>query len=207
MLTKQRVNKGFVWSVRTHATLLDLFVDKQMQGVNKMHCFSFADLSVYVLCCNTNVCTFYWNIPAVVTINNIILSHIKWVFPHWSNVMVFSVLFVCLVFVCVRLRSPDRLSWLRSITSSTQSAGNQPVRPLTVPSQYPPSPTLSTLGGAGKSSASVKSRAMHTDTQRHQGAHEKTTTLKRQKWNNVDTHTQSCKPATYSPRHTYLETP
>ncbi|TNN70088.1 hypothetical protein EYF80_019764 [Liparis tanakae] len=36
--------------------------------------------------------------------------------------------------------------WRNSITSSTQSEGNQPVRPLTVPSQYPPSPMLNTRG-------------------------------------------------------------
>lgn len=38
---------------------------------------------------------------------------------------------------------PGRLS-LGPTTSSTQSEGNQPVRPFTVPSQYPPSPTLNT---------------------------------------------------------------
>lgn len=40
--------------------------------------------------------------------------------------------------------SPDRLSLVTPATSSTQSEGNQPVRPFTVPSQYPPSPTLNT---------------------------------------------------------------
>lgn len=36
------------------------------------------------------------------------------------------------------------LSLLGAATSWTQSEGNQPVRPFTVPSQYPPSPTLMT---------------------------------------------------------------
>lgn len=39
---------------------------------------------------------------------------------------------------------PCRVSYCRICTSSTQSAGNQPVRPFTVPSQNPPSPMLST---------------------------------------------------------------
>lgn len=38
------------------------------------------------------------------------------------------------------------MSYCRICTSSTQSAGNQPVRPFTVPSQNPPSPMLSTRG-------------------------------------------------------------
>lgn len=42
------------------------------------------------------------------------------------------------------LISPGRLSLLGAGTSCTQSEGNQPVRPFTVPSQYPPSPTLNT---------------------------------------------------------------
>ena len=117
---------------------------------------------------------------------------------------------------CVCVTSPDRLSWLRSITSSTQSEGNQPVRPLTVPSQYPPSPTLNTGGVARKSSVIGGGNATrtntHTHTHRHQwemNSHKKTTTLHRQKGNHVDTHTHThtCKPPTYSPRHTYLATP
>ncbi len=39
---------------------------------------------------------------------------------------------------------PVFCSWFWGSTSSTQSAGNQPVRPFTVPSQNPPSPTLNT---------------------------------------------------------------
>lgn len=42
--------------------------------------------------------------------------------------------------------SPCRVSYCLIWTSSTQSAGNQPVRPFTVPSQKPPSPMLSTGG-------------------------------------------------------------
>lgn len=42
--------------------------------------------------------------------------------------------------------SPCRASYCLICTSSTQSAGNQPVRPFTVPSQKPPSPMLSTGG-------------------------------------------------------------
>lgn len=40
-------------------------------------------------------------------------------------------------------------SWERLATSSRQSEGNQPTRPLTWPSQKPPSPMLSTGWGAG----------------------------------------------------------
>lgn len=46
----------------------------------------------------------------------------------------------------VRGHSPCRVSYCLICTSSTQSAGNQPVRPFTVPSQKPPSPMLSTGG-------------------------------------------------------------
>lgn len=45
-----------------------------------------------------------------------------------------------------RGHSPCRVSYCLICTSSTQSAGNQPVRPFTVPSQKPPSPMLSTGG-------------------------------------------------------------
>lgn len=41
---------------------------------------------------------------------------------------------------------PCRGSYCRICTSSTHSAGNQPVLPFTVPSQKPPSPILSTVG-------------------------------------------------------------
>lgn len=47
--------------------------------------------------------------------------------------------------------SPCRESYCRICTSSTHSAGNQPVRPFTLPSQKPPSPMLSTVGGGGES--------------------------------------------------------
>ncbi|KAA8585461.1 hypothetical protein FQN60_004155, partial [Etheostoma spectabile] len=55
----------------------------------------------------------------------------------------------------------------RSHADEVASEGNQPVRPLTVPSQYPPSPTLNTRGGgrAGKGSISGKGNITCTKTQ------------------------------------------
>lgn len=57
--------------------------------------------------------------------------------------------------------SPCRVSYCLICTSSTQSAGNQPVRPFTVPSQKPPSPMLST-GGTEARNAVRQSRAAGT---------------------------------------------
>ena len=68
----------------------------------------------------------------------------SWVYPNHEVRCVY-----CVCILCVRACSPERLSW-RGATSSTQSEGNQPVRPLTVPSQKPPSPTLNTAGGRGE---------------------------------------------------------
>ena len=103
---------------------------------------------------------------------------------------------------CLCVTSPDRLSWLRSITSSTQSEGNQPVRPLTVPSQYPPSPTLNTGGVARKSSVIGGGNATRTNTHTHTHTHtdtnEKWTHTKRRQrytdrkeimWTHTHTHT------------------
>lgn len=49
------------------------------------------------------------------------------------------------VALCKQESLPCRGSYCRICTSSMHSAGNQPVRPFTVPSQKPPSPILSTM--------------------------------------------------------------
>lgn len=60
--------------------------------------------------------------------------------------------------------SPCFPSCARFATSSRQSEGNQPTRPLTWPSQKPPSPMLSTGKGAGheRFGTSVPPRPQHT---------------------------------------------
>lgn len=82
-------------------------------------------------------------------------AHLRgtWPFPECSALY--------LAGVCVRMALPHhfgcsaqrhlpcRGSYCRICTSSTHSAGNQPVRPFTDPSQKPPSPILSTAGGEG----------------------------------------------------------
>uniref|UniRef100_A0AAV2KH49 Alkylated DNA repair protein AlkB homologue 8 N-terminal domain-containing protein n=1 Tax=Knipowitschia caucasica TaxID=637954 RepID=A0AAV2KH49_KNICA len=49
---------------------------------------------------------------------------------------------------------------LQDLTSSTQSEGNQPVLPRTVPSQYPPSPMLSTVKASGPSQCDANTHAV-----------------------------------------------
>ena len=58
-----------------------------------------------------------------------------------------------------RGHSPCRVSYCLSCTSSTQSAGNQPVRPFTVPSQKPPSPMLSTGGTEARQAVRAEGRS------------------------------------------------
>lgn len=58
--------------------------------------------------------------------------------------MLSAVCVTCGVHESARAHSPSRGSNCLIWTSSTQSAGNQPVLPLTVPSQNPPSPMDST---------------------------------------------------------------
>lgn len=55
--------------------------------------------------------------------------------------------------------SPWRASYCLICTSSTQSAGNQPVRPFTVPSQKPPSPMLSTGGTEARQAVRAEGRS------------------------------------------------
>ena len=50
---------------------------------------------------------------------------------------------------------PCFASWERLATSSRQSEGNQPMRPLTWPSQKPPSPMLSTGWGVGTQNRNI----------------------------------------------------
>ena len=56
----------------------------------------------------------------------------------------------CMMLSIFQIVLPSLGSYCLISTSSTQSAGNQPVRPLTLPSQNPPSPMDSTGGTNNK---------------------------------------------------------